>query len=60
MTSCPKCGEKLDKPRKAWNYGVFQVKGYVGKCGAQFNEYYRGKDLKFRLIRQKGFLWKKV
>jgi transposase-like protein len=45
MVRCPRCGAENTVPTKEWEYGPFEVKGYLcEKCKKKFNLYfYEGK-----------------
>jgi DNA-directed RNA polymerase subunit RPC12/RpoP len=40
MVKCPKCKSEVNKPRKQWTYGYFDVMSYNCQgCGTKFREY---------------------
>jgi hypothetical protein len=58
MTKCPSCKKEIKKPKKAWNYGQFEVQAYSCECGTDFRDYCaKGKPaFTLKLKKGKGFV----
>jgi len=55
MASCPECKNEVEKPKKTWIYGRFEVKAYTcNKCGTEFREYFRDGKKSFTLKKRGG------
>jgi transposase-like protein len=55
MAKCPYCKKEMQKPKKSWKYGIFQVKAYTcSNCGTEFRDYELDGMPKFTLRLKKG------
>jgi hypothetical protein len=54
MAKCPNCKTELNKPKKKWTYGRFEVQAYSCDCGTDFREYTKAGKHAFTLKLNKG------